>query len=157
MFKANYSGIEYHYSNITSEDKFILPYGHCKNLKISNFNGDWNTRIYFNEHNIFEIYITNPLETTNISISKMSMLQDPIINNGNLGGKFYMIHLIEEHMDEEDCHHYGNDFKSFAHCDEFFSQKTFLSSEIGCIPPWMSSTSHHQYQESTSIVSCMSM
>ena len=139
IFKANYSGVEYKKNKIAPEDKFMLPYGHCKNLKISNFNEDWALRILIHDQKKFAVYITNPLETTNFSISKTSMRRDAITNDGKLGGKFYIIDLVEEHWNKKDCHDYGEEFESFTQCEEYHEQQMFLT-EIGCIPPWFSNS-----------------
>ena len=80
----------------TVEDTFLLPYGFCRRMDLKALS----SQMYFKFWNFdgvsYQVFMTSPMETTDISISKASMQGDAIINGGNSQMRqFFMINLIE--------------------------------------------------------------
>ena len=107
IFKADYNSIRYIEIDVNAEDKIILPFGLCKRIRTPPFSEKWWLQIRFEGNGTFDLLVTNPLETTNTSISKRSMEGVTLQNNGALEGKFYELDLSEEHRTQDQCQDYG--------------------------------------------------
>ena len=107
IFKADYDSIKYVTNDVTSVDKIIMPYGHCKRIRTPPFSDEWWLQIRFEGNGTFDLLVTNPLETTDTAISKRSMEGVTLQNNGALEGKFYELDLSEEHRTQDQCQDYG--------------------------------------------------
>ena len=80
--------------SIIVEDAFILPYGYCRKIELKSLAKKMYVK-FWNFDRLYQAFMTNPIETTNISISKWSIVGDAIVNDGFHWRKFYMVNLIE--------------------------------------------------------------
>ena len=69
LFKADYDNIQIMPDEVKMEDKFILPYGFCKNINTQPFGKNWWMKIIFKNTKKYQLFVTNLKETTHNTIS----------------------------------------------------------------------------------------
>ena len=156
LFNASYESIQFMTDDGVRghedimEDKFILPYGNCKNIITAPLSSGWWFKILFGSDEKFGLFVTNSLETTNISIAKRSMEGETLRNSGRQEGNFFVLELTEKYRMPGHCQKYGAEeaFSSFTACKESADRQVSIS-EIKCMVPWMSK--EQQCQEINSL------
>ena len=143
LFNRSLSDYDIESKNAFLEDRFILPHGHCKELK----NYDMTKAILISNSGNISVFVTDPLITLYYRISESSMIGDKQ-NLVAKPGKYndfltFVIDVHETHLYKkkpgEECTDYGEteEFLSYEHC-KHSELVEMLIPEINCLPPWMS-------------------
>ena len=146
LYNVNPLNVRVDSINSVLQDRFIIPYGYCKELK----NYDMNRFIIITTNGNISVFITDPLKTIYYRKSESSMIGDKIdlVAKSTLYNDFltFILNVHETHLYKdkpgEDCTDYGenNEFLSYNHCKQT-ELEAMLIPDIGCLPPWMSPSS----------------
>ena len=153
LFKANFDGV---FADDDDDkilkliEKFILPYGHCKQIEnIKNLE-----KIYIHTNTTdLKIFVTDPAKSYYYRLSETSIEGDslhlaPDLNFTIKHRLKYTLELEETHLDKdkegEHCDDYGaGTYATYADCIEIKMRERFIPL-LGCMPPWMSPTNQCQ-------------
>ena len=147
LFKAETKNIHVH-KTVKKEERFIIPYGHCLDLRNMSMNqGDSTLNRIEIEKGKYRLYITDPAMGLHYKITEPSMVGDIIqldteFNKSTIYKKHYLIEIEQTVLNPaksgEECSSYDEDnsFKSYAECI-YTEHINKLFPDLGCNIPWI--------------------
>ena len=146
VFVANFDSISIGSDSELTENRFLLPYGNCREVSPGNRK---TLAVRSNDTNI-QVFITDPAKTLYYKVSTLSMTGDELKLEINENAKFkklldFLVEIeqtaIDPTQEGQKCTNYGEGFQfhNFSHCLEMTLNRQ-VQQDIGCNIPWMSAT-----------------